>query len=47
MGLGSARLLSTMFDGVARHAQEGLDFVVKVQEIGFRDAVRERDRPFG
>ena len=47
MGLGSARLLATIFDGVARHTQEGLDFVAKAQQIGFREAVRERDRPFG
>jgi enoyl-CoA hydratase len=47
MGLGSARLLATIFDGVARHTQEGLDFVTKAQQIGFREAVSERDRPFG
>jgi enoyl-CoA hydratase len=47
MGLASARLLATLFDGVARHTQEGLDFVTKAQDIGFREAVRERDRPFG
>ena len=47
MGLGSARLLTTIFDGVARHTQEGLDFVARAQQIGFREAVRERDRPFG
>jgi len=47
MGLSSARLLATLFDGVARHTQEGLDFVAKAQDIGFRQAVRERDRPFG
>ncbi len=46
MGLSSARLLATLFDGVARHTQEGLNFVAKAQEIGFRQAVRERDRPF-
>jgi enoyl-CoA hydratase len=38
---------ATIFDGVARHTQEGLDFVAKAQQIGFREAVRERDRPFG
>jgi enoyl-CoA hydratase len=47
MGLGSARLLTTIFDGVARHTQEGLDFVARAQQNGFREAVRERDRPFG
>ncbi|MDZ7675550.1 MAG: crotonase/enoyl-CoA hydratase family protein [Acidimicrobiales bacterium] len=43
----TSRLLGCLFDGVARHTQEGLDFVERAQEIGWRDAVRERDRPFG
>ncbi len=47
MGLGSTRLLGTLFDGIARHTQEGLDFVERAQELGFRGAVRERDDPFG
>jgi enoyl-CoA hydratase len=47
MGMGSTRLLGTLFDGIARHTQEGLDFVARAQEIGFREAVRERDDPFG
>lgn len=47
MGLASSRLLGTLFDGVARHTQEGLDFVKRAEEVGFRQAVRERDDPFG
>jgi enoyl-CoA hydratase len=43
----TSRLLGYIFDGVARHTQEGLDFVARAQEIGWREAVRERDRPFG
>ena len=46
MGLASSRLLGTLFDGVARHTQEGLDFVARAGEVGFRQAVRERDDPF-
>jgi enoyl-CoA hydratase len=42
----SSRLLGTIFDGVARHSQEGNDFVARSMEVGFREAVRERDRPF-
>lgn len=42
----ASRLLGTIFDGVARHSQEGDDFVARSMEVGFRDAVRERDRPF-
>jgi enoyl-CoA hydratase len=46
MGFASSRALGTLFDGVARHTQEGLDFVARAQEVGFRQAVRERDDPF-
>ncbi len=47
MGLNSTRTLGTLFDGIARHTQEGLDFVRRAEEIGYREAVRERDDPFG
>ena len=47
MGLAASRTLGTLFDGVARHTQEGLDFVRRAGEVGFRQAVRERDDPFG
>jgi enoyl-CoA hydratase len=47
MGLVSSRTLGSLFDGIARHTQEGLDFVADAQEIGFREAVRKRDDPFG
>src|SRR2546428_1486993 len=47
MGLAPSRTLGTLFDGVARHTQEGLDFVGRAEEVGFRQAVRERDDPFG
>ena len=47
MGLASTRTLGTLFDGIARHTQEGLDFVRRAEEVGFREAVRERDDPFG
>ncbi|MCI3950332.1 MAG: enoyl-CoA hydratase/isomerase [Acidimicrobiales bacterium] len=43
----TSRLLGFIFDGVARHTQEGLDFVARAQDVGWREAVRERDRPFG
>jgi len=42
----ASRRLGTIFDGVARHSQEGAEFVSRSQEVGFREAVRERDRPF-
>ena len=43
----ASRRLGTLFDGVARHSQEGKDFVARSEGVGFREAVRERDRPFG
>ena len=46
MGLASSRAMGTLFDGIARHTQEGLDFVARAQEVGFRQAARERDDPF-
>ncbi len=42
----TSRLLGFLFDGVARHTQEGLDFVANAEQIGWRQAVRDRDRPF-
>jgi len=42
----TSRLLGFIFDGVARHTQEGRDFVTRAEEIGWRQAIRERDRPF-
>jgi enoyl-CoA hydratase len=47
MGLASSRTLGIVFDGIARHTQEGVDFVARTEEVGFRQAVRERDEPFG
>ncbi len=47
MGMSSTRTLGVLFDGIARHTQEGLDFVARSGEVGFRQAVRERDDPFG
>jgi enoyl-CoA hydratase len=47
MGFSTSRLVGSLFDGIARHTQEGLDFVARAGEVGFRQAVRERDDPFG
>jgi enoyl-CoA hydratase len=47
MGLASTVTINTLFDGIARHTQEGIDFVRRAEEVGFRQAVRERDDPFG
>ena len=47
MGMSSTRLVGTLFDGIARHTKEGKDFVKRAQDVGWRQAVRERDDPFG
>ncbi len=36
-----------MFDGITRHTAEGYAFQQRAAEAGFRQAVRERDDPFG
>lgn len=46
-GLASAQLMGIVFDGIARHTPEGYAFQQRAAEVGFRQAVRERDEPFG
>jgi enoyl-CoA hydratase len=46
-GLHSTQLLGTVFDGITRHTEEGYAFQARAAEAGFREAVRERDDPFG
>ncbi len=46
-GLHGAQVLGTVFDGIARHTAEGYAFQGRAAESGFREAVRERDEPFG
>jgi enoyl-CoA hydratase len=47
MGLQTTQLLATLFDGVARHTPEGLAFKRRAEEVGWKRAVAERDRPDG
>jgi enoyl-CoA hydratase/carnithine racemase len=46
-GLQATQVLGTVFDGIARHTSEGYAFQQRAAEAGFRQAVRERDEPFG
>ncbi len=46
-GVATSRMVSTVFDGIARHTPEGHAFVADAVEHGFRQAVRHRDDPFG
>ncbi|MFI5365285.1 MAG: crotonase/enoyl-CoA hydratase family protein [Candidatus Binatia bacterium] len=57
MGLHSTQMIATLFDGITRHSPEGLWFKRRAEEVGFKQAVQERDsgepiaagwsRPFG
>ena len=46
-GLAASQILGVMFDGVSRHTREGYAFQQRAAEVGFKQAVRERDEPFG
>lgn len=46
-GVANSAMISTVFDGIARHTPEGHAFVAQAREHGFREAVRGRDEPFG
>lgn len=46
-GLHSTQVLGTVFDGITRHTPEGYAFQQRAAEAGFKQAVRERDEPFG
>jgi enoyl-CoA hydratase len=46
-GLHSTQILGTVFDGLTRHTKEGYDFQQLAAKIGFKEAVRSRDEPFG
>jgi enoyl-CoA hydratase len=45
-GLHATQMLGTLFDGIARHTQEGYAFQAKAAAEGFKAAVRERDDPY-
>ena len=36
-------MMATFFDGVARHSPEGIWFRQRAQDVGFKQAVAERD----
>ncbi|MHB8243135.1 MAG: crotonase/enoyl-CoA hydratase family protein [Solirubrobacteraceae bacterium] len=46
-GLYATQVLGTVFDGIARHTEEGYAFQSHAAQAGFREAVRDRDEPFG
>jgi enoyl-CoA hydratase len=46
-GLHASQALGVVFDGIARHTIEGHAFAERARAAGFKQAVRERDEPFG
>jgi enoyl-CoA hydratase len=46
-GLQATQVLGTFFDGIARHTPEGYAWARRAAEAGWKEAVRERDEPFG
>ncbi|TKT73786.1 crotonase/enoyl-CoA hydratase family protein [Afipia massiliensis] len=43
MGMRTTQTLATVFDGITRHSPEGLWFKDRAEEVGFHEAVKERD----
>jgi enoyl-CoA hydratase len=42
-GVQNSQMISTVFDGISRHTREGYSFAARAMEVGFKEAVRERD----
>jgi enoyl-CoA hydratase len=47
MGLRTTQLLGSILDGLMRHTPEGLAWRRLIDEKGIREALRQRDDPFG
>jgi len=43
-GLMNTQRMATLFDGISRHSPEGLNFKQRVEEVGWKQAVDERDQ---
>jgi len=43
MGLASTQMIATLFDGITRHSPEGVWFKQRAEDVGFKQAVAERD----
>ncbi|MDH3693147.1 MAG: crotonase/enoyl-CoA hydratase family protein [Gammaproteobacteria bacterium] len=43
MGMTNTQTIATLFDGMARHSPEGVWFRQRAEEVGFKQAVNERD----
>ena len=43
MGLHNTQMIATLFDGITRHSPEGMMFKHRAEEVGWKQAVKERD----
>ncbi len=43
MGMANTQMIATLFDGITRHSPEGVWFKKRAEEVGFKQAVKERD----
>jgi enoyl-CoA hydratase len=43
MGMRQTQMLATLFDGITRHSPEGINFKHRAEQVGWKQAVRERD----
>ena len=43
MGMNNTQMIATLFDGISRHSPEGINFKTRAEEVGWKQAVRERD----
>lgn len=41
--LNQTQRLATVFDGITRHSPEGLNFLARVDQVGWKQAIQERD----
>jgi enoyl-CoA hydratase len=44
MGLHTTQMIATVFDGITRHTREGYNFKRRAEEMGWKQAVAERDQ---
>ena len=43
MGLNNTQMFATLFDGITRHSPEGVWFKQRAEDVGFKQAITERD----
>lgn len=41
--LNQTQRLATVFDGITRHSPEGMNFLARIDQVGWKQAVQERD----